>query len=140
MTFTFPQIGSISHVSETGSAVIGKLSTAPADGLANYGLFFGRSAIVTSLRSVKLDSVTLAKNSPSDESFRLGAAKTQTCSLVPIVKRLFHFSPSWITRTQNILVDDDFNFLVVIDLKICSNGSLWQLNHYPMPSPLTFLR
>ena len=70
-TFTFPQIGSISYVSETGSAVIGELSTAPADGLANCGPFSDAAIYFTAVGEARFRNA--CKNSPSDESFRLGA-------------------------------------------------------------------
>jgi hypothetical protein len=38
-TFTFPQIGSISHFSNDTGAIIGKLSTAVAEGLSDEGPF-----------------------------------------------------------------------------------------------------
>lgn len=38
--------------------------------------------------------------------------------------------------TQNILVDDKFNLLAVIDWEFAQSAP-WQINHYPMPFPLT---
>ena len=37
--------------------------------------------------------------------------------------------------TQNIIVDDNFNFLGVIDWEFAQTAP-WQVNHYPMPFPL----
>ncbi|KAL8296094.1 hypothetical protein RB601_003649 [Gaeumannomyces tritici] len=37
--------------------------------------------------------------------------------------------------TQNILVDDNFNFLAVIDWEFAQTAP-WQVNHYPFPFPL----
>lgn len=37
--------------------------------------------------------------------------------------------------TQNILVDDDFNFLAIIDWEMAHTAP-WQVNHFPMPFPL----
>lgn len=37
--------------------------------------------------------------------------------------------------TQNILVDQDFNFLAVIDWEFAQTAP-WEVNHYPMPFPL----
>ncbi|GKU11153.1 unnamed protein product, partial [Fusarium langsethiae] len=37
--------------------------------------------------------------------------------------------------TQNVLVDDDLNFLAVIDWEFAQTAP-WQVNHYPMPFPL----
>ncbi|CAI6091429.1 unnamed protein product [Clonostachys chloroleuca] len=36
---------------------------------------------------------------------------------------------------QNILVDDDFNFIAIIDWEFAQTAP-WQVNHYPMPFPL----
>lgn len=36
---------------------------------------------------------------------------------------------------QNILVDDDFNILAIIDWEL-SQSAPWAVNHYPMPIPL----
>lgn len=38
--------------------------------------------------------------------------------------------------TQNILVDDEFNFLAIIDWGFAQTTP-WAVNHYPMPFPLT---
>ncbi|KAK4121074.1 hypothetical protein N657DRAFT_636113 [Parathielavia appendiculata] len=37
--------------------------------------------------------------------------------------------------TQNILIDDAFNFLAIIDWELAQTGP-WRVNHYPMPFPL----
>lgn len=37
--------------------------------------------------------------------------------------------------TQNILIDDEFNFLAIIDWEFAQT-SPWQINHFPMPFPL----
>ena len=36
---------------------------------------------------------------------------------------------------QNILIDDDFNFVAVIDWELAQSAP-WDVNHYPMPIPL----
>lgn len=38
--------------------------------------------------------------------------------------------------TQNILIDEAFNFLAIIDWEFAQTAP-WQVNHYPMPFPLT---
>lgn len=38
--------------------------------------------------------------------------------------------------TQNILVDDNFNFLAIIDWEFAQTAP-WPVNYYPMPFPLT---
>jgi hypothetical protein len=37
--------------------------------------------------------------------------------------------------TQNILVDEEFNFVAIIDWEFAQTAP-WQVNHYPMPFPL----
>ncbi len=37
--------------------------------------------------------------------------------------------------TQNILVDEKFNFIAIIDWEFAQTAP-WQVNHYPMPFPL----
>lgn len=37
--------------------------------------------------------------------------------------------------TQNILVDDTFNFVAIIDWEFAQTAP-WQVNRYPMPLPL----
>jgi hypothetical protein len=39
--------------------------------------------------------------------------------------------------TQNILVDQEFNFLAIIDWEFAQSAPL-EVNHYPMPFPLVF--
>lgn len=39
--------------------------------------------------------------------------------------------------TQNILVDEDFNFLAIIDWEFAQSAP-WEVNYYPMPFPLVF--
>ncbi|POR34392.1 Uncharacterized protein TPAR_05414 [Tolypocladium paradoxum] len=36
---------------------------------------------------------------------------------------------------QKILIDDDFNFVAVIDWELAQSAP-WEVNHYPMPIPL----
>lgn len=137
-TFTFPTIGSISHLSETCGVVIGELSTAPADGLADYGPFSDAALYFTEIGQARFHNT--CKNNPSDGSFRLGAfvflnivQKTDLFTS-PDSGEVFHFNHIDM-GTQNILVDEDFNFLAVIDLEFAQTTP-WQVNHYPMPFPL----
>lgn len=52
----------------------------------------------------------------------------------PSCGELFHFNHMDV-GTQNILVDDEFNFRAVIDWEFAQTAP-WQVNHYPMPFPL----
>jgi len=38
---------------------------------------------------------------------------------------------------QNILIDQDFDFLAIIDWEFAQTAP-WEVNHYPMPFPLVF--
>lgn len=139
-TFTSPKIGSISSFSNTSGAIIGELSTAPADGLANYGPFSGTTAYFTAIGQAKLAKLRNAcQNSSSGENdgfATLGALvfldTLQNTELFssPDSGEPFHFNHMDM-GTQNILVDDNFNFLAVIDWEFAQTAP-WEVNHYPM--------
>lgn len=144
-TFTFPQIGSISSFSPTSGAVIGELSTAVADGLVNHGPFSDAATYFSTIGQATLAKLLNAcqdSSSIEDESFAtlgafvfldiLGSTDLFTCS---DSGEPFHFNHMDM-GTQNILVDDNFNFLAVIDWEFAQSAP-WQVNHYPMPFPLT---
>ncbi|POR39069.1 Protein kinase-like domain protein [Tolypocladium paradoxum] len=134
-TLAYTQIGSINSITESGEPVIGKLSTAAAEGLIPQGLFstateyfiaIGRAAF----RKAKLLDEERNQNSSHFSISRLGALTTG----------LFKASQAYypLNRmdlgTQNIIVDDDFNFLGLIDWEF-AQAAPWQVNHYPMLFP-----
>ncbi|KAF2237031.1 hypothetical protein EV356DRAFT_481390 [Viridothelium virens] len=154
-TWTYPQIGSICHVSETGHPTIGKLSSAPYEGLANAGPFTSTSSYLETVGEARLRSITGSeKENQPDFSRDVGASagddddpfiKLGILAFVDIVRNTdlfkgtgshgpFHFNHMDL-GTQNILVDDDFNFLAVIDWEFAQTAP-WEINHYPMPFPL----
>ncbi|KAK4104232.1 hypothetical protein N658DRAFT_565110 [Parathielavia hyrcaniae] len=143
-TMEFPHIGSICSVSEDGEPVIGRLSTAPAEGLANPGPFSSAAEYFTAVGEAAL----------SKPDFRVGDPKQASHSppqlgplvFLDIVQKTTLFAdddhpgqPFPLNHmdlgTQNILVDDAFHFLAVIDWEFAQTAP-WQVNHYPMPFPL----
>ncbi|KAK3367599.1 hypothetical protein B0H63DRAFT_504501 [Podospora didyma] len=129
----FPQIGSINPVSATtGEPVLGKLSSALADGISeNPGPFSTSTEYLTAIAEA-------AFSSPDDS--KLGAAVfidiLQKTDLYRNDAEKARFPLSHMDLgTQNVLVDDDFNFLAVIDWEFAQTG-LWQVNYFPMQFPL----
>lgn len=141
-TFTFPQIGSISSFSKISGASIGEISTAAADGLANHGPFSDAAAYFTAISQAKLSNAG-QKSSPdkNDDFATLGVfvfldiIRNTDLFKSPESGEPFYFNHMDM-GTQNILVDDHFNFLAVIDWEFAQTAP-WQVNHYPMPFPLT---
>jgi Choline/ethanolamine kinase len=139
-TFTLPQIGSISHFTEGASAIIGKLSTAAAEGLSDEGPFteawdcFAAAAEAKFRQACKNDIA----NDDSNIFPRLGPFVfkdiVHNTALFKTGKGPFHFNHMDM-GTQNILVDQDFNFLAIIDWEFAQTAP-WEVNHYPMPFPL----
>ncbi|CAI6336591.1 unnamed protein product [Periconia digitata] len=109
-TFSFPQIGSISNFSkeDDGVVTIGPLAAAAAERFA----FGGPFATCTFVFCDIVASTELFKD--KETSFHLN-----------------HMDMG----TQNILVDDEFNFLAVIDWEFAQSAPV-QVNHFPMPFPL----
>ena len=154
-TWTYPKIGSICHVSETGHPTIGKLSSAPYEGLANTGPFADTLSYFVALGEAKLRRISASESDNQAELFRNAGAsadddddtfiKLGILVFVDIVRNTdlfkgtgphgpFHFNYMDL-GTQNILVDNDFNFLAVIDWEFAQTAP-WEINHYPMPFPL----
>lgn len=140
--FTFPQIGSIASFSKQSGAIIGELSTAPADGLVNHGPFSDATTYFTTIGQAKLRNACQDSSAGEEDSF----ATLGPSVFLDILRNTdlftsadggepFHFNHMDM-GTQNILVDDNFNFLAVIDWEFAQTAP-WQVNHYPMPFPLT---
>lgn len=141
-TFTFPQIGSISHFSKDTGAIIGKLSTAVAEGLPDKGPFkeawdyFAAVAEAKFRQSCKNDIA----NDGSNIFTRLGPFVfkdiVHNTALFKTGSGPFHLDHMDM-GTQNILVDQHFNFLAIIDWEFAQTAP-WEVIHYPMPFPLIF--
>ncbi|KAI0541787.1 hypothetical protein GGR58DRAFT_454961 [Xylaria digitata] len=129
-TLAYPQIGSISSISESGEPIIGKLATASTGELGETGPFSRAADYFTALGNTATNNTTI----------RLGAFV-----FLDIVKTTDLFGSTGIEGsfpfnhmdlgTQNILVDKDFNFIAVIDWEFAQTAP-WQVIHYPMPFPL----
>lgn len=141
-TFTFPQIGSISHYSDDTGAIIGKLSTAVAEGLSDHGPFEDAWAYFAAVADAKLHHTREGDfaNNDRDLFSKLGPFVfkdiVQNSTLFKTGRGPFHFNHMDM-GTQNILVDQEFNFLAIIDWELAQSAPL-EVNHYPMPFPLVF--
>ena len=140
-TLAYPQIGSITAITESGEPVIGKLSTAAAEGLVPQGPFSTATEYFTAIGKAALRRAELQddeRNRDSASFSRLGAFVfldiVQTTDLFGAPQNLFPFNHMDLGM-QNIIVDDDFNFLGLIDWEFAQTAP-WQVNHYPMPFPL----
>ncbi|KAI9695936.1 MAG: hypothetical protein M1820_008348 [Bogoriella megaspora] len=149
-TVTFPQIGSICHVSETGEATLGRLSSAPFEGLPQVGPFADAVSYFRAVAEGRLCSLCEANDRDDDSSDTADDnrwSKLGTLVFLDIVQSTdiyndvgssgpFHFNHMDL-GTQNILVDESFNFLAIIDWEL-AHSAPWEVNTYPMPFPLTF--
>ncbi|EJT74690.1 hypothetical protein GGTG_08528 [Gaeumannomyces tritici R3-111a-1] len=137
--FTFPQIGSISQFSTDTGPTIGAIATASIDGLPAAGPFrSGWDYFVAVAEGLVADAL---------QRKRSGTESSQFATLGPLVfrnivrdthifksKGPFHLNHMDMGM-QNILIDDGFNFVAVIDWEL-AHSAPWEVNHYPMPIPL----
>ncbi|KAJ8065174.1 hypothetical protein OCU04_005886 [Sclerotinia nivalis] len=137
-TFIFPQIGSISNFSKDAGATIGKLSTAVAEGLSNEGPFTEAWDYFATIADARFRDACKDDAVDSNIFTRLGPFVfkdiVQNTDIFKTGGRPFHFNHMDM-GTQNILVDQDFNFLAIIDWEFAQTAPL-EINHYPMPFPL----
>ena len=122
-TLTFPQIGSICSVSPSGEPVIGRLASSAAE-LRDAGPFSRAVEYFAAIAN------TMA--SKLDLSVRLGARVFRD-----ILDRTTLFGDMDTTEqfplnhmdlgTQNILVDDKYNFIAIIDWEFAQTAP-WQVN------------
>ncbi|KAI0871330.1 hypothetical protein GGS24DRAFT_503884 [Hypoxylon argillaceum] len=108
-TLTYPQIGSISSISELGEPIMRKLATASTGELGEAGPFSRAADYFPALGNA-------AANNPT---IRLGAFVfldiVKTTGLFGSTGAEGSFPLNYIDlSTQNILVDRDFNFVTVI--------------------------
>ena len=132
-TLTCPEIGSICSVSEAGEPFVGRLAASLIAGeLSNAGPFSTAKGYFTAIADAAITRL--------DHPAKLGAYVFRD-----IINRTNHFSDSDVIKkyplnhmdlgTQNILVDDDYNILAVIDWEFAQTAP-WQVSYYPMPFPL----
>lgn len=141
-TFTFPQVGSISHFSEGAGAIVSKLSTAGAEGPSDEGPFTEAWDYFAAVAEAKFYQA--CKNDIANDGgnifTRLGPFVFEdivhNTALFKTGGGPFH-SNHMDMGTQNILVDQDFNFLAIIDWEFAQTAPR-EANHYPMPFPLIF--
>ncbi|GAB0139139.1 hypothetical protein EsDP_00007353 [Epichloe bromicola] len=140
-TLAYPQIGSITSITESGEPVIGKLSTAAAEGLVPQGPFSTAIEFFTAIGQASLRKAKLRdekRNQNLVPSSMLGASVfldiVQTTGLFGESQPHYPLNHMDL-GTQNIIVDDNFNFLGLIDWEFAQTAP-WQVNHYPMPFPL----
>uniref|UniRef100_A0A0B7K3K4 Uncharacterized protein n=1 Tax=Bionectria ochroleuca TaxID=29856 RepID=A0A0B7K3K4_BIOOC len=138
-TLTYPLIGSISGITETGEPVIGRLSFAISDGLISQGPFRNAVDYFTALGEAAFHRAHTSGNTEDLSHFyKLGAI-----AFIDIVQSTTLFKTQHAQYplnhmdlgTQNVIVDNDFNFLAVIDWEFAQTAP-WPVNHYPMPFPL----
>ncbi|CAK7264334.1 hypothetical protein SEPCBS119000_000940 [Sporothrix epigloea] len=139
-TISLPGIGSIAAVSPEGKPVLGRLASAKAEGLLEEGPFETSAAFFRAVADAGVRLVPPKSAADSAISWKdLGrlvffdivqntALYEDDCEKFP----LNHMD----LGTQNILVDDDFNFLAVIDWEFAQTAP-WVVNNYPMTFSLT---
>lgn len=141
--FTFPQIGSISQFSPETGPIIGAVATSSTDGLPAAGPFHSGWDYFMAVAEGLVAQALQTKRSGTENS-------SQFATLGPLIFRNivrdteifkskssqgpFHFNHMDMGM-QNILIDDDFNFVAVIDWEFAQSAP-WEVNHYPMPIPL----
>ncbi|OBT42934.1 hypothetical protein VE00_07302 [Pseudogymnoascus sp. WSF 3629] len=140
-TFSFSMIGSISHFSKDTGATIGKLSVAASEGLSNEGPFIESWNYFSAIADARLQQALKDKANDSNIFKMLGPVVFRDIvQNTPVFKSIgngpFHLNHVDM-GTQNILVDDDFNFLAIIDWEFAQSAP-WEVNHYPMPFPRAF--
>ncbi|KAF1962555.1 hypothetical protein CC80DRAFT_531399 [Byssothecium circinans] len=144
-TFSFPQIGSISHFSKDGNGVvtIGPLAAAAAESFPSGGPFATSEQYFAAVGEARHTSARkdVSESDEPDESDKFCVVGTYVfCDIVATTELFkdgetsFHLNHMDM-GTQNILVDDEFNFLAVIDWEFAQTAPI-QVNHFPMPFPL----
>lgn len=135
-SLSFRNIGSICSISTDGHPELGPLSFAEMEGLEQGGPF---SDALSYFRNVS--RARYSKACHNNESLNTKVAimvfmeiienTALFTSQVDEVFALAHMDMG----TQNLLVDDEFNILAVIDWEFAQTAP-WQVSHYPMPFPL----
>lgn len=122
-------------LSPTGEPIIGKLAAAPVKGLKDAGPFPTAAAYFRAVGQAAINKY--ADADPASFS-RISA---RTCCEIISKTQLFEDASTTFPLnhmdlgTQNILIDENFNFLAIIDWEFAQTAP-WQVNHYLMPFPL----
>ncbi|KAF2498506.1 hypothetical protein BU16DRAFT_570967 [Lophium mytilinum] len=143
-SFSFPTIGSIAQFTAETGPTIGKLASAAAEGFEAAGPFLSAHEYFTAVGNARyLEASKSAEDDDEEEAdiytvlgpfiFRDIVQHTDLFK-GPGNTGPFHLNHMDM-GTQNILVDDAFNFLAVIDWEFAQSAPV-EVNHYPMPFPL----
>jgi hypothetical protein len=100
-TFTFPQIGSISHFSKDTGAIIGKLSTAVAEGLSDEGPF-----------KEAWDYFAAVADAKFRQACKNDVANDRNNILTRPGPFVFKFSSSWLEVIRSLLPEISFLFRI----------------------------
>lgn len=132
--------GSIPHFSNDTGAIIGRLPTAIAEDLIDVGSFTEAWDYFAAVAEAKFGRAW--KNNVADDDnssfnrlspFVLKDMVNNT-TILKTGGGAFHLDHMDM-GTQNILVDQRFNFLAIIDWELAQTAP-WEVIHYPMPFPL----
>jgi hypothetical protein len=134
-SLVFPQIGTICSISKSGEPILGRLAAASVEGLNVGGPFSAAVEYFTAVADAAAGKSGLSARLVT-LVFRDIIEKTSLFGDRSIIERfpLNHMD----LGTQNILVDDAFNFMAVIDWEFAQSAP-WQVSRYPMPFPLLTL-
>lgn len=143
-SFTFPTVGSISRFSKEKGATIDRLCVAKAESFDRCGPFTSSVAYFAAVgraRNLQACRENEEDGGEGDVFSRLGPYVFQDIvNKTALFNGPSNYGPFLFNHmdmgTQNILVDDDFNFLAIIDWEFAQSAP-WQVNHFPMPFPLT---
>ncbi|KAK1250800.1 hypothetical protein MKX07_005355 [Trichoderma sp. CBMAI-0711] len=145
---TFPRIGSISHFSQETGPVIGPMATSWLEHLPSPGPFDSTwayfAAVAEGFVAGALQSKQSAEDDESESSYTNRFAILGPLVFQSIVRDTDIYQgdqgPFPLTHmdmgAQNLLVDDDYNLIAVIDWEFAQSAP-WQVFHYPMPIAIT---
>lgn len=144
-TLVIPRIGSISSLSPNGEPIIDKLATASLEGFTDPGPFKTAAEYFKAAGQAAINRYCAGDSGSSTSFHRIGIYRIGISIFCDIVFRTSLFKDSATESlfplnhmdlgTQNIVIDDSFNFLAIIDWEFAETAP-WQVNHYPMPFPL----
>jgi len=139
-TFSFAQIGSLSHYSKegNGTATVGPLASAAAEHFPSGGPFTTSQQYFAAVGEARYISARkgASESEEPDESDKFSVLGAFVfCDIVSSTGLFTDKEPCFHLNhmdmgTQNILVDDDFNFLAIIDWEFAQTAPV-QVNHFP---------
>lgn len=134
----FPAIGSIhAPSSSTADPMLGPLSCAALEGLEHAGPFLDSWSYFKEVAKARYARACQAGESASIKLVILTFRRIVDNTVLFTSSAGEEFSLNHMDMgSQNILVDDSFNLVAVIDWEFAQTAP-WQVVHYPMPFPLT---